>query len=67
MRKLVQITDQIAVPAWWPRIASWFIDDLLVPGALLGLFKIQLNSEHKSGKKFNIVTSASYAIWSCTF
>jgi hypothetical protein len=54
-------------PLGGARIASWFIDDLLLPGALLGLFKIQSNNEHKPGKKFSIVTSASYATWSCAF
>jgi hypothetical protein len=64
---LVQIPNHIAVAAWWPRIASWFIDDFAAPGALLGLFKILSNNEHKPGKKFSIVTSASYATWSCAF
>jgi hypothetical protein len=38
---LVQIPNHIAVAAWWPSIAAWFIDDFVAPGALLGLFKIQ--------------------------
>jgi hypothetical protein len=47
---LVQTPNHIAVTAWWPRIASWFIDDFVAPGALLGLFKIQLIFEWQRGK-----------------
>jgi hypothetical protein len=43
-------------PLGGARIASWFIDDLLVPGALLGLFKIQLIFGSWGGRTLQALT-----------